>query len=132
MWRTPAVIAWRSSSTLLLLPCKTQPIGGHAGRQRDVQLAAGGDVEQQPLLVGEPGHRPAQERLGGVHDTAAAERRDRLAAAGAQVRLVVDEQRRAELVGEVGERATADAQPAVVTDRGRVGQQAERDRRGHG
>ena len=35
----------------------------HAGGQRDVQLAAAGHVEQHPLLVGEAGHRPAQERL---------------------------------------------------------------------
>src|SRR5664279_5263049 len=32
-------------------------IGREAGRQRDVELAAGGDVEVQALLVHEPRHR---------------------------------------------------------------------------
>ena len=63
MWRTPAAIAIRSSATHLLLPCSAHARGRHAGGERDVQLAAGGDVEQQPLVVRQPGHRPAQERL---------------------------------------------------------------------
>ena len=70
---------------------------GHAGRQRDVQLTAGRDVEQHPLFVREACHRPAQERLGGVDGTLVTERGDGLAAARPQVRLVVDEQGRAEL-----------------------------------
>ena len=72
-----------------------QRIGGHAGLQRDVHLAAAGDVEQHALLVRQPSHRPAQERLGGVHGALVTERVDRLATAAAQVHLVVDEQRRA-------------------------------------
>ena len=55
--------------------------GGHAGGEHDVQLATAGDVEQQPFLVREPGHRPAEERLGGVDHPARPEGGDRLAAA---------------------------------------------------
>ena len=39
----------------------------HAGCQGDVQLAAAGHVEQHALVVGQAGHRPAEERLRGVH-----------------------------------------------------------------
>ena len=99
-----------------------------AGGERDVQLAAGGDVEQQPLVVGEPGHRSAEERLGGVDHPLVPERRDRLPAPGAQVRFVVDEQRGTELLGEVLDRHAADRQPAVVADRCRVRQQPPGDR----
>ena len=49
-----------------------------------------------PSSCGQPGHGPAQERLGRVAD-AGPEGGDRLAAPGPQVRLVVDEQRRAVL-----------------------------------
>ena len=58
--------------------------GTPAGRAT-IQLATGGDVEQHPLLVGEPGHRLAQERLRRVDDVLVAERVDGLAAAVAQV-----------------------------------------------
>ena len=108
----------------LLLPCSTSRSAGTPAASATWQLAAGGHVEVHALLVGEPGHGPAQERLGGVGD-AVAERGDRLAAAGPQVRLVVDEQRRAELVRPA--RATshaADAEPPVGADRRGVGQQA--------
>ena len=90
-----------------------------------MQLAAGGDVEVHALLVGEPGHGHAQERLGGVGD-AVGERGHGLAAAGPEVVLVVDEQRRAELAGHVEQVAAADRQAAVVADGGVVGQQVER------
>ena len=50
----------------LVVAVQDQALGGHAGRQRDVQLAAGRDVEAHALLVGQAGHGPAQERLGGV------------------------------------------------------------------
>ena len=73
---------------------------GHPGGQGDVQLAAGGHVEQHALLVGQAGHGQAQERLGRVDGAVGAERGDRLAAAGPQVGLVVDEQRRAVLGGQ--------------------------------
>ena len=98
----------------------------HTGSERDVQLAARGDVEQQPLVVRELGHRLAQERLGRVDHALVAERGDRLAAAVAQVRLVVDEQRRAELGRQLGDRAPADvsepsAPTAAVSDSSRRG-----------
>ena len=106
----------------LVVAVEHEPVGGHAGGERDVELAAGGHVEVHALLVGEAGHGQAQERLGGVGD-AVAEGGDRLAAAGPQVGLVVDEQRRAEALGQVEQVAAADRQPAVGADRGGVGQQ---------
>ena len=53
---------------------------------------------------------------------------DRLAASGAQVVLVVDEQRGAELLGEVLDRHAADREPTVVADLRGVRQQAPLDR----
>src|SRR5207244_4035615 len=55
----------------------------------------------------------------------------RLAAAGAQVPLVVDEQGRAELLGQLDQVAAADREPVAVADRRRVGQQPARERSGH-
>ena len=77
--------------------------------------------------MGESGHGQAEEGLGGVDDVAVAERRDRLPAAGPEVVLVVDEQRRAELAGQVEGVAAADEQLAAASDRGVVGQQAPRE-----
>ena len=105
-----------SSSVDLLLPCRTSRSGGHAGRERDVELATGGDVEVHALLVGQPGHGPAQEGLGGVGD-AVAPGRDRLAAGVAQVVLVVDEERRAELLGQLEQVDAADVEVALLVDR---------------
>ncbi len=102
--------------------------GGHAGRHRHVQFATGGDVEQQTLVVGEAGHRPAQERLGGVDHPLGPERRDRLSAPSSQMGFVVDEQRRAVVLGQRLDRHAADLEPAVVTDRRGVRQQPTRDR----
>ena len=42
-----------------------------AGVQRDVQLAAGRDVESEALLGDEPRHRDAEERLARVRGTRA-------------------------------------------------------------
>ena len=84
----------------LVVAVQDQAVGGHAGGQGHVQLAARGHVEVHALLVGQPGHGHAQERLGRVGH-AVAEGGHRLAAAGPQVVLVVDEQRRAELGGQV-------------------------------
>ena len=100
----------------------------HAGRQDDVQLAAAGDVEQHPLVVGQAGHRPAEERLGRVGGPLVPEGVDGLAAAGAEVRLVVDEDRRAVDRGELVDPAAADDQRAVVGDRRRVRQEGSRQR----
>ena len=115
----------------LVVAVQHEAVGGDAGGEGDVQLAAGGDVEVHALLVGEAGHGQAQERLGGVGD-AVAEGGDRLAAAGPQVGLVVDEQRRA-VLARPG-RATSQPpmrQAPVVADRGGVGQQVARQRPGH-
>ena len=94
----------------LVVAVQDEPVGGHPGGEGDVELAAGGHVEVQPLLVGEAGHRPAEERLRGVGG-AVGERVDGLPAPGPQVRLVVDEQRRAEL----GRRARAVEQPPIAS-----------------
>ncbi len=76
----------------LVVAVQDEAVGGHAGGEGHVELAAGGDVEAHALLVGQAGHGHAQERLGGVGH-AVAPGRHRLAAGGAQVGLVVDEQR---------------------------------------
>ena len=107
----------------LVVAVQDQPVGRDAGRQRDVQLAAGGHVEVHPLLVDQPCHGQAQERLGGVGHPVA-EGGHGLAAPGAEVVLVIDEQRRTELGGQFGDRASADGQRPVGQDLGRVGQQA--------
>ena len=64
----------------LLLPCSTSRSAGHAGGQGHVHLATGGHVEAHAFLVGQPGHGPAQEGLGGVGH-AVTPGGDRLAAA---------------------------------------------------
>ena len=93
---TPAARARAQLVERLVVAVQDEAVGGHAGGQGDVELAAGRDVEVHALLVREPGHGRAEERLGGVGD-AVAEGGHRLPAAGPQVGLVVDEQRRAEL-----------------------------------
>ena len=65
-----------------------------------MQLAARRDVEVHALFVGQPGHGAAQEGLGGVGDTVPPGR-DRLTAGMAQVVLVVDEERCAELLHQL-------------------------------
>ena len=47
---TPARSASASSASDLALPCRTIRSGCEAGAEREVQLAAGGDVAPQPLL----------------------------------------------------------------------------------
>ena len=115
----------------LVVAVEDEPVGRHAGGEGDVELAAGGHVEVHPLLVGEARHRQAEERLGGVGDPVT-ERGHRLAAAGPEVGLVVDEQGRAEALGQLEHVAPADAEPSVVADGRRVGQQLARQRAGHG
>ena len=45
----------------LVVPVENEPMGRDAGRQRGVDLATGCHIEQEALVVGEPGHRPAQK-----------------------------------------------------------------------
>ena len=81
----------------LVVAVEDDPFGRKAGMQRDVELAAGRDVEVEALLGRQAGHRDAQERLARVRHVARAEGADVLAAAASEIVLVVDEERRAEL-----------------------------------
>ena len=91
--------ARRSSSTALVVAVQHEPVAGRTRRERDVQLAAGRHVEDHALLERQLRHGAAQERLRRVRDPVG-KRGDRLATTCPQVLLVVDEQRRAELVRE--------------------------------
>ena len=76
--------------------------GGHPGLERYLEFAAGAHVHAEALLAGPAQHPPAAERLGGVEDRRAfAERLPELTAALPEVRLIADEQRGAELRGEI-------------------------------
>jgi hypothetical protein len=116
----------------LVAAVEDEPLRRDSGREGDVQLATGGDIEVHPLLVGQLGHREAQERLRGVGH-AVAEGIDGLPAPSPQVGLVVDEQGRAEPLGQLDQVAPADGEPAVGGDHGGVRQQRPRQRpRAHG
>src|SRR5581483_4777348 len=99
-----------------------------AGREGDVELAAGGDVEVEAFLGYQPDHRPAKEGLSGVGHAVGAESGDVLPAANPQVGLVVDEQRRTEPLGQLAHVAAADRQPAAGRDGGGGGQEPQVDR----
>jgi hypothetical protein len=73
--------------------------------------------------VSEPGHGPTQERLRGVDGTVRAEHVDRGGAARTEVGLVVDEDRGAELCGQLHHVAAPEVEASVLVDGGRVGQQ---------
>ena len=127
MWRTPLHDRHAQFVDRLVVAVQRTGRGRHAGGEGDVQLAAGGDVEQQSFVVRQLRHRLAQERLGRVDHPLVTEGGDRLAAPVAQVGLVVHEQRRAELGGQVGDRArrrraaSRRAPTAAVSDRSRRG-----------
>ena len=104
--RSPA----RNSSMLLLLPCMTHAAAGTPAASTTCSSPPLATSNSRPFLVHEAGDGPTEERLGGVDHPAVAEGGDRLAAAGADVVDVVHEQRRAELAGQVEQRAAADAQ----------------------
>jgi hypothetical protein len=76
------------------------PSGRKVGVQRDVELAAGCDVEVEALLRHQAGHGDAQERLARVRHVSGAEGADVLATAAPEIVLVVDEQWRAVLTRE--------------------------------
>ena len=102
-----------------------QPLGRHGGGQGHVELAARGDVDVHALLVHELGHRLAQERLGGVGDPVT-EALHRLSTPSPEVRLVVDEQRRAVLLGQFEHGDAADGEATVARYLGVVGQELPR------
>jgi hypothetical protein len=100
----------------------------HPGGEDHVQLAAAGDVEQHPLLVRQSGHRPAEERLRRVRRVLVPEGVDGFTAAGAQVRLVVHEDRRAVGGRELVDPTAADHERAVRRDGRRVRQEGSGQR----
>ena len=116
----------------LVVAVQHQPFGRHPGRQGDVELPARRDVELHALLVGQTGHGPAQEGLGGIgHPVAPGV--DGLPAGAAQVVLVVDEERRAELGRQVQQVDPAHPQVPVrsPTSAVRGSSAALHRRRGH-
>ena len=94
----------RSSATVLLLPWKPIRAGSKPARSGDGQLAAGADVEAEPLLGDPARDRRAQERLAGVVDVVAGERVAEGARPGPEVGLVEDVRRGAVLGDQVGQR----------------------------
>ena len=92
--------------------------GSKPAAQRHVQLAAGGDVDREPLLGEEPVRRRAGERLAGEDDlevaAAALEGLAVGAGAGAEVVLGIDVGRGAELGGEVDDVAAGDLEVAAL------------------
>ena len=137
---TPASTARVELGDRLVVAVEQQPLGREAGAQRDRQLAAGADVEAEPLLGDPAGDLGAQERLGGVVDGAALERLRARRGPGAEVVLVEHVRGGAELGGEVAhvdaaelERAVgraAGASPARRPGRGRPRARAAGQRRG--
>ena len=122
-------ISWKESSTIrptpgldgpldlvrgLVVAVEGDALGGHAGRERGGQLAAGADVEVEPFLV-QPAHDGArEERLAGVEDVGVgAEGAAPGPAARPEVGLVEDVGGRAELLGEPLDVDAADGDDAV-------------------
>ena len=114
----------------LVVPVHHQAVGGHACVQRQEELTTGGHVYVHALLVGEPGHGPAEERLARICHPAT-EGGHCLAAPRPEVRLVVDEQGRAELVRQGHEVATPDRRTTAPVDGRGVGQEVRWERPGH-
>ena len=94
-----------------------------------MELATGRHVEVHALLVGEARHCTAQEGLGGVGD-AVTPRGHGLTAGLAQMILVVDEERGAELLDELQQIDAADVEVALLVDRRGTRQQMPFQRRG--
>ena len=106
----------------LVVAVEHQAVRRHAGREGHVELAARRDVEVHARVVGQAGHGSAQEGLGGVHDTLAPGGHG-FAAGMAQVVLVVHEEWRAELVGQLEEVDAADVEVSLLVDGGAAWQQ---------
>ena len=106
----------------LVVPVQDEPPGGDAGAQCAVQLPFGRHVDAETSPVGQPRHRPTEERLRRERD-AVVECGHRLRAPGLEVPLVVDEQGRSEAFGEGEQVAPTDGEAAVRRDRRGVGQQ---------
>ena len=103
----------------LVVAVHVDAAGVEAGAQRHVQLAAGGDVDREPLLGEQPVGGGAGQRLAGEEDlevgAPALERVAVGAGAGAHVVLGIDVCRRAELCGQLDHVAAADLEmPALV------------------
>ena len=113
----------------LVVAVQDEPVGRHAGREGHMELATGGDIEAHALFMGQLRHGDAQERLGGVGDPVAPGGHG-LPTGGAQVGLVVDEQRRALVLGQFDQVAAADAEVTVGADAGRGREEVDVDRTG--
>jgi hypothetical protein len=97
----------------LVVAVQRDPLGREPGRERQRQLVAAARVEVQ-AVVGDPArHLAAQEGLRGVVHVGVGERVGELGGPAAEVGLVEDEQRRAVLAGQLGDRAAAEVQLAV-------------------
>ena len=125
------------SAHRLVVAVEVDALRREAGGAGGGQLAAGGHVERQVLLGHELAHRAAAERLAGVDDLVQvgerAEGRVIGAALVAQRLLVVDEQRRAELVRQVDDVAAADLEVAggVVDGGVRIDERVRHGRRSY-
>ena len=104
----------------LVVAVHVDPLGVEAGVQRQVQLAAGGDVAGEPLLGEEPQGRRAGKGLAREDDLevvgALGEGGLDRAGAGAHVVLRVDVGGRAELGRELDHVAAADLESAALVD----------------
>jgi hypothetical protein len=110
----------------LLLPWTT--VARDAGALRELELAERRDVRAEALGREQPQDGQVRERLRPVDEQRARHSFAVRAGVRADRRLVVDDDRRAELLGERG-RADAAEDELAVLDRGRVGQQVEHRRR---
>lgn len=99
----------------LVVAVEGDALGGHSGGERGGEFTAGAHVEIEPLLVQPADHGPGQERLARVeHVRVTAEGVGPGAAAGAEVGLVEDVRRGAELLGQPGHLDARDGGDAVL------------------
>ncbi len=96
----------------------------HSCGQRGGQLTGRADVDGQALVARPARHRDGQRRLAGIDDLGAAQRVPVTTGPRPEIGLVEHIGRGAELVGDIGERHLADAQPALL-----VGVRGERPHR---